>query len=370
MKKILLSVIVINLLLLHSVLFAQILDMDSPIVIKLPGTSQYTIPPGLKVDCIPDQNALKSAPLDCPVIDWNEYIYWAYSYLDNRDAIVIVAYDIDGNIVKQWKKSGARYIYKITVDAAAATVTFWGQADKKIVMTWLELYLKTPPVVGEVPSKIHPAVPSDLKVACMTGPDIQKVSPNCPIIEWNEYTYWAYSFIDDRDAMGIIAYDVDGNIAKRWDKKGARLVYKITVNNVDQTVTFWGQSDQKIVMSWNDLYLMPPPVVAIMPSKLHPTLPPDVKVDCKNGPNSLDMCPDCPILEWGNYKYWAYSYIDNRVAMDIVAYDESDKIVKQWEKSGARYVYKITVDTAAETATFWGQSDHKIVVSWKDLVIR
>ena len=53
--------------------------------------------------------------------------------------MTIVAYDAAGKAVKKWYKTGARYVERITVDTGAKTVTFWGQANRKIVMKWKEL---------------------------------------------------------------------------------------------------------------------------------------------------------------------------------------------------------------------------------------
>ena len=53
--------------------------------------------------------------------------------------MTIVAYDAAGNVVQQWYRTGARYVVQITVDAAAETVTFLGQDNETIVMTWGEL---------------------------------------------------------------------------------------------------------------------------------------------------------------------------------------------------------------------------------------
>jgi hypothetical protein len=55
--------------------------------------------------------------------------------------MTIVAYDAAGNIVKQWYKPGARYVWRIAVDAATEKVTLWGQDNKRIVVTWDQLRL-------------------------------------------------------------------------------------------------------------------------------------------------------------------------------------------------------------------------------------
>ncbi|OAO89079.1 hypothetical protein AXX17_ATUG04700 [Arabidopsis thaliana] len=77
---------------------------------------------------------------------------------------------------------------------------------------------------------------------------------------------------------------------------------------------------------------------------------------------------DCPAIQWGAYTYRAYRYGDNRLAMNIVAYDASGNIVQQWEKAGARYLTKITMDSAAKTFTFWGQDDMTVTVGWGELL--
>jgi uncharacterized repeat protein (TIGR02543 family) len=86
-------------------------------------------------------------------------------------------------------------------------------------------------------------------------------------------------------------------------------------------------------------------------------------------PNGSASCtPTCPIIQWGAYTFWAYSYSDNRIGMNIVTYDASGNIVQQLEKGGARYLSKITMDAAAKTFTFWGQDDMTITVGWGELL--
>ncbi|WP_206669721.1 InlB B-repeat-containing protein [Paenibacillus luteus] len=86
-------------------------------------------------------------------------------------------------------------------------------------------------------------------------------------------------------------------------------------------------------------------------------------------PNGSANCsPTCPIIQWGAYTFWAYSYSDNRIGMNIVTYDASGNIVQQLEKGGARYLSKITMDAAAKTFTFWGQDDMTITVGWGELL--
>jgi uncharacterized repeat protein (TIGR01451 family) len=115
-------------------------DQYAPIVKMLSSSSGFEIPDGLKVVCLQGPDTLDPSDV-YPVLSWGGYTYWALSHIDNRYAMTIVAYDSSGKIVKQWYEEGARYLWKIDVDDQAKTVTFWGQANNKIVMTWDELKL-------------------------------------------------------------------------------------------------------------------------------------------------------------------------------------------------------------------------------------
>ncbi|WP_254790368.1 Ig-like domain repeat protein [Paenibacillus sp. OK003] len=109
------------------------------------------------------------------------------------------------------------------------------------------------------------------------------------------------------------------------------------------------------------------PEPKITTSSTSATIPAENKNACKDGPNSFTSSP-CPIVQWGQYTYWAYSYNNNDDAMNIVAYDASGNIVKQWTKRGARYLWKITMDAAAQTLTFWGQDNLTITMGLEELL--
>ncbi|MBC1194229.1 hypothetical protein H0901_02745, partial [Microcystis aeruginosa BLCCF158] len=108
--------------------------LSTPIVVTVPPANAPTIPQGF-------HSPFSFTPSGAPVIQWNGYTYWAYSYTDNRMAMAIVAYDAKGQIVKQWQKPGARYLTSITVDAAGKTITLTGQANLTTVLSWDELKL-------------------------------------------------------------------------------------------------------------------------------------------------------------------------------------------------------------------------------------
>ena len=171
---------------------------------------------GLKITC----NYAADADA-CPVAVWNGYTYWAYSYKDNRMAFDIAAYDAYGNLAKEWQKSGARYVEDITVDSDYETVTFLGQAGNTVTMTFDEMELdshdcpSTDPMAETRSETSPPAIPSGMKTSRNYAAD----AGLCPVMTWNGYTYWAFSYHDNRMAFNIAAYDCDGSLVKQWSPR-------------------------------------------------------------------------------------------------------------------------------------------------------
>lgn len=100
----------------------------------------------------------------CPVLNSDEFTFWAFSYKDNRVGLMIVKYDKSGNVIEKWEKDGARYLYDISVDAEHKTVSFWGQSDSSISMSWDELGITSgttiePPVIEPVLPPTEPEPP-------------------------------------------------------------------------------------------------------------------------------------------------------------------------------------------------------------------
>jgi hypothetical protein len=107
-----------------------------------PGAAQ--LPPNAAVVCtLSGTNATASG--QCPVIRWGSWTYWALTDNSGPTAFLVTPYDQAGNLatITGWPKQalGARYLWKITVDASAMTATFWGQSDATASMTWADLHI-------------------------------------------------------------------------------------------------------------------------------------------------------------------------------------------------------------------------------------
>ncbi len=111
-----------------------------------------------------------------------------------------------------------------------------------------------PEIVKDVAFNGQFAVPEDLKTSCTSGDtEPESFSPLCETMVWDDLTYWALSFTDNRLSMAILAVDADGEILKRWDRNGARYLWKIVLDEDEETATFVGQGELSFTMDWKEL---------------------------------------------------------------------------------------------------------------------
>ena len=109
------------------------------------------------------------------------------------------------------------------------------------------------PTIITEPRTSGPTPPSDVWALCTPSPDTGDLSATCPVIEYQGYTTWVYSFIDNRVSFNLVTYDNQNNVVRNVTVDGARYVYKITSDPVSRSVTIWGQDNQQITIPWSDL---------------------------------------------------------------------------------------------------------------------
>lgn len=103
----------------------------SPLVVAVAANSNPPVPAGLKVTCMPSGTTLSPSPT-CPVVKYKGITTWAYSFIDNRVSMAFVSYDAQNNVVRNVTMDGARYVWQITTDSGAGTVTATGQANQSV----------------------------------------------------------------------------------------------------------------------------------------------------------------------------------------------------------------------------------------------
>ena len=99
------------------------------------------------------------------------------------------------------------------------------------------------------------------------------------------------------------------------------------------------------------------PVVQSVPVNGHPPIPGGMKMDAFFSGSNLNVAPNTSVLRWGTHTYWVADYVDNRLAMCVLAYDENNQLVKQIPKNGARYMWRMVYDPANQNVICTGQSD-------------
>jgi hypothetical protein len=99
-------------------------------------------------------------------------------------------------------------------------------------------------------------VPDGLKVASIGGPNVLQPLPACPVLGVGGFTLWPMSYIDNRVSFGMVMYDPKWKVVNQVEKGGARYVYKISLEMAGDgsgSATFWGQSDQKVSLSLDEI---------------------------------------------------------------------------------------------------------------------
>lgn len=102
----------------------------------------------------------------------------------------------------------------------------------------------------------HGQIPNGMKVTCLSGPNVLTPAPACTVLSIGSFILWPLSYIDNRVSFGMAMYNPQGKVVKTVEKKGARYVYKVTVNVAQNSVTFSGQADQSVTMTLDEICSM------------------------------------------------------------------------------------------------------------------
>ena len=112
-------------------------DTNIPIINTVQVSSAPTpLPAGLQLGF---ENQNETTATTCDVIGYNGLTYWAFSYHDNREALSVCGYDANNDLREQINVSGTRYLWQITEDPTAQTVTFYGQLNQTVPLAWSDL---------------------------------------------------------------------------------------------------------------------------------------------------------------------------------------------------------------------------------------
>lgn len=98
-------------------------------------------------------------------------------------------------------------------------------------------------------------IPNGMKVTALAGPNTLQPAPSCPILAIGGFTLWPMSYIDNRVSFGMVMYNPTWKVVHAMEHAGARYIYKITLtgSGASGSATFWGQADQKVTMSLDEI---------------------------------------------------------------------------------------------------------------------
>lgn len=98
-------------------------------------------------------------------------------------------------------------------------------------------------------------IPDGLKVATIQGPNSLQPLPACPVLAVGSFVLWPMSYYDNRVSFGMVMYDPLWKVVNFVEKPGARYIYKITLEGSGEigSATFWGQADQKVTLSLQEI---------------------------------------------------------------------------------------------------------------------
>lgn len=147
--------------------------------------------------------------------------------------MLIVTWDMQRNLVKQWTKSGARYIWQISFNADTQTITFTGQVRNAVTATLEELVLG--PTVVHLPISSEPVQSYNLSYAAPSNTQF-------PVIKNGPYSFWPVSYTDERDAFCIVVVDREKVIRELINCPGSHNIDRVDVDDAARTIQLVGKN--------------------------------------------------------------------------------------------------------------------------------
>ncbi|KAM5536136.1 hypothetical protein V8D89_010235 [Ganoderma adspersum] len=199
-------------------------------------------PSGWKFDNITSVDGTTPDLANYPVLLFGPYTYTVLTNINNEYEMLIVAWDMQRNLVKQWTKLGARYIYKITYNATLQTVTFTGQTGLFVVATLDELIVG--PSVVYLPSSSGPALPYTLTYSAPANGQF-------PVLKSGPYTFWPVSYADGRNSFCVVVADQNNVILKLIDCPGSHSIDEVVVDDTLRVIELIGTDGLAANFPWN-----------------------------------------------------------------------------------------------------------------------
>jgi hypothetical protein len=111
----------------------------------------------------------------------------------------------------------------------------------------------TIPRVELLPSASAPSAPAGNVARCYTDLNGVTISQTCPVVKWNDVTYWVFEYEDQRNSVNLVAYSTNQDIITQSERVGTRQIYEITVSEEFETIRIFGKDAIPAIVPWSVL---------------------------------------------------------------------------------------------------------------------
>lgn len=157
--------------------------------------------------------------------------------------MLVVAWDMNRNLVKILEKAGARYIWQITFDPANQAVTFTGNSSQSIQFTLDELAVR-PSVVSLPSPTAGPVLPYILTYAAA---DVWQF----PVIKNGPYSFWPVSSKAQSNTFVVVVVDSDNLIQEFIECPGGSKIQDVQINDANHAIVLHGQGNSTVPFDYD-----------------------------------------------------------------------------------------------------------------------
>ena len=112
------------------------------------------------------------------------------------------------------------------------------------------------PTIATIAIGLAPEPPAGRVFLCPTDGSSTTAGPTCPVLIWNDITYWPLNYTDGRNSVQVIGFNSDKEAVKTLSEKvGTKNIWQITINESQETVTLRGAGDATVTFAWSELPL-------------------------------------------------------------------------------------------------------------------
>lgn len=111
------------------------------------------------------------------------------------------------------------------------------------------MHISSSASVAQIKIANAPPIPAGLKTACQSSPN-SALADSCAVVFYKGLAFWPFSYVDNRNAMGLVSYNDARRAVSIREVQGVRYIWSVTSNADKQTVSFNGQGKSTVSIGW------------------------------------------------------------------------------------------------------------------------